>query len=150
MGERTDAPVELYTDGSCLGNPGPGGWAVLLRFAEHEKSLSGGERATTNNRMEMMAAIAGLESLRRRCSVDLYTDSQYVIKGMTQWLDGWRKRGWKTAAKTSVKNADLWQRLYQVAHGHDVRWHWVKGHAGHRENEQVDALARAQAVRFGP
>lgn len=149
VGTESEAEVDLYTDGSCLGNPGPGGWAALLRYEGKEKSLSGGEPATTNNRMEMMAAIAGLESLRRACTVDIYTDSQYVTKGMTQWLEGWRKRGWKTAAKTPVKNADLWERLDEAAGGHKIRWHWVKGHAGHPENERVDALARAQAVRFG-
>ncbi len=137
--------VELFTDGSCSGNPGPGGWAALLRFGDAEKELSGGERATTNNRMELTATIEGLEALRRPCRVALYTDSQYVIRGINEWLDGWRARGWRTAAKQPVKNIDLWQRLDAVVQRHEVSWHWVKGHSGHPENERVDTLARQRA-----
>lgn len=140
------AEVELFTDGACLGNPGPGGWAALLRYAGVERTLKGGAAITTNNRMELLAAIAGLEALKRRCTVDLYTDSQYVMKGITEWLAGWRRRGWRTANRTAVKNTDLWVRLDAAAASHDVRWHWVKGHAGHPENERVDALARTEAM----
>lgn len=141
------ATVELFTDGSCSGNPGPGGWAALLRFGKAEKELCGGESATTNNRMELMAAIAGLEALHRPCCVDLYTDSQYVIRGIQEWIKGWRARGWRTASKQPVKNVDLWQRLDAAIEPHEVQWHWVKGHSGHRENERVDALAREQAMK---
>ncbi|PTY36692.1 ribonuclease HI [Saccharospirillum sp. MSK14-1] len=133
--------VTLYTDGACRGNPGPGGWGVLMRSGKHEKSLHGGERETTNNRMELMAAIAGLESLKRRCQVDLFTDSQYVRKGITEWIHGWKRNGWKTASKQPVKNKDLWQRLDEQIGKHDVQWHWVKGHAGNEGNERADALA---------
>ncbi|MFG1498304.1 ribonuclease HI [Saccharospirillum sp. HFRX-1] len=133
--------VTLYTDGACRGNPGPGGWGVLMRSGKHEKSLHGGERDTTNNRMELMAAIAGLESLKRRCQVDLYTDSQYVRKGITEWIHGWKRNGWKTASKQPVKNKDLWQRLDEQIGKHEVQWHWVKGHAGNEGNERADALA---------
>lgn len=133
--------VTLYTDGACRGNPGPGGWGVLLRSGKHEKSLHGGERDTTNNRMELMAAIAGLETLKRRCQVDLYTDSQYVRKGITEWIHGWKRNGWKTASKQPVKNQDLWQRLDEQIGKHQVEWHWVKGHAGNEGNERADALA---------
>jgi ribonuclease HI len=135
------ADVQLFTDGACRGNPGPGGWGVLLRSGEHEKQLWGGEAATTNNRMELTAAIVGLESLKRACSVDVYTDSQYVRLGISQWLAAWKKRGWKTAAKAPVKNQDLWERLDAACQTHDIRWHWVKGHSGHVENELADALA---------
>ena len=141
--------VEIYTDGACRGNPGPGGWAALLRYGAKERSLSGAEPATTNNRMELMAAIRGLEALSQPCTVDLYTDSQYVRNGITQWLAGWKRKGWMTAAKTPVKNADLWKRLEAAKDGHEVRWHWVRGHSGHRENEQVDALARAAIATLG-
>jgi len=138
-------PVEAYTDGACRGNPGPGGWGVLLRYKDNEKTLYGAERETTNNRMELMAAIQALESLTRQCSVKLTTDSQYVQKGITEWLPNWKKRGWKTAARKPVKNADLWRRLDQAVADHDVEWHWVKGHSGHPENELADALAN-QAI----
>jgi ribonuclease HI len=134
--------VEIYTDGACSGNPGPGGWGALLRWNGSEKEMSGGERETTNNRMEMMAAIRALESLKRTVPVDLYTDSTYVRDGITKWLPGWKSNGWRTAAKKPVKNQDLWQRLEAALQDHDVKWHWVKGHAGHPENERADALAR--------
>ena len=138
-------PVEAYTDGACRGNPGPGGWGVLLRYKDNEKTLYGAEQETTNNRMELMAAIQALESLTRQCSVKLTTDSQYVQKGITEWLPNWKKRGWKTAARKPVKNADLWRRLDQAVADHDVEWHWVRGHSGHPENEMADALAN-QAI----
>lgn len=133
--------VEIFTDGACSGNPGPGGWGALLRFNGQEKELSGGEVETTNNRMEMMAAIQALESLKRPSKVKLTTDSQYVKNGLTQWIDGWIKRGWKTAAKKPVKNVDLWQRLQAASEPHDLDIHWVRGHTGHVENERVDTLA---------
>ena len=139
--------VEIYTDGACSGNPGPGGWGVVLRWKGHEKELSGGEPETTNNRMEMMAAIQGLESLNRGVAVSLYTDSTYLRDGITKWIHGWKKNGWKTAAKKPVKNVDLWQRLEEAIEGHAVDWHWVKGHAGHPENEQADELARLAAAQ---
>ena len=135
------ADVEIFTDGACRGNPGPGGWGALLRYSGHEKELCGGEAQTTNNRMELMAAIRALESLKRPCSVQLTTDSSYVRNGITEWLPSWKKRGWKTAAKKPVKNADLWQRLEQAVQSHQVSWHWVKGHSGHPENERADILA---------
>jgi len=134
--------VEIFTDGACSGNPGPGGWGALLRYKGRERTLSGGESATTNNRMELMAAIRALETLTRPCSVTLYTDSEYVKKGITEWLPNWKRRGWKTADKKPVKNADLWQRLDTAAVRHDVHWRWVRGHSGHPENERADALAR--------
>ena len=133
--------VELFTDGACKGNPGPGGWGALLRYGSVEKSLYGGEPETTNNRMELMAAIAGLSALKEPCQVILTTDSQYVRKGITEWLAGWKRNGWRTAAKEPVKNVDLWQRLDAETQRHQVTWHWVKGHSGHRENELADALA---------
>lgn len=139
--------VEIYTDGACLGNPGPGGWAAIMRYSEHEKELVGGEPDTTNNRMEMMAALVALEALRRPCEVDLYTDSQYLRQGMTEWLANWKRRGWRTASGGPVKNQDLWQRLELAQAKHAVEWHWVRGHAGHVENERVDQLARAAAER---
>lgn len=135
--------VEIFTDGACRGNPGPGGWGALLRYRGKEKMLSGAEPQTTNNRMELMAAIMALEQLTRACQVQLTTDSQYVMKGITEWLPNWRKRGWKTADRQPVKNADLWQRLDTAARRHQVQWYWVRGHAGHPENEQADALANA-------
>ena len=135
------ADVEIFTDGACRGNPGPGGWGVVLRYGEHEKELYGGEACTTNNRMELMAAIKGLETLKRPCSVQLTTDSSYVRNGITQWLAEWKKRGWKTAAKKPVKNIDLWQRLDQAVQAHQIRWYWVKGHSGHPGNERADQLA---------
>ena len=133
--------VEIYADGACKGNPGPGGWGVLLRAGGVERELYGGEPATTNNRMELIAVIRALESLKRRCRVRLYTDSQYVQKGISQWIHDWKRRAWRTADRKPVKNVDLWQRLDTLAAEHDVEWHWVKGHAGHPENERADALA---------
>ena len=136
-------PIRIYTDGACRGNPGPGGWGVLLRYRGHEKTLHGGEPDTTNNRMELMAVIAGLGALKRdnATHVEIHTDSKYVQQGMQSWIHGWKKNGWRTSDKKPVKNADLWQRLDQLAQQFDVSWHWVKGHAGHPENEQADALA---------
>lgn len=133
--------VEIYTDGACSGNPGPGGWGALLLSGEHEKEITGGEFETTNNRMELMAAIEALNVLKRPCTVTLYTDSTYVKNGITEWIAGWKARGWKTAAKKPVKNADLWQALDAAAVRHDIDWRWVKGHAGNPENERADALA---------
>jgi len=133
--------VEIFTDGACRGNPGPGGWGVLLRFQGKEKTLCGGELETTNNRMELTAAIIGLESLNKPYSVTLTTDSKYVMNGITDWIENWKKRGWKTAAKKPVKNEDLWRRLDKACGQHEINWQWVKGHSGHRENELVDALA---------
>ena len=133
--------VEIFTDGACRGNPGPGGWGVLMRSGRHEKHLCGGERETTNNRMELMAAIQGLEALKKRCRVVLTTDSVYVQKGISEWLANWKRRGWKTASKKPVKNVDLWQRLDEATQRHEVEWHWVKGHSGHAENELADQLA---------
>ncbi|MBI4695395.1 MAG: ribonuclease HI [Gammaproteobacteria bacterium] len=133
--------VEIYTDGACRGNPGPGGWGSLLRFRGRERELCGAEPSTTNNRMELMAAIRALETLTKESHVALYTDSQYVQKGISEWIAGWKARGWRTAAKQPVKNADLWRRLDTAASRHRITWHWVKGHAGHVENERVDALA---------
>ena len=138
-----DDRVLLFTDGACSGNPGPGGWAALLRYRTQERELSGGEPATTNNRMEMLAVICGLEALKRPMPVRIYTDSQYVMKGVTEWLAGWKRRGWKTADRQPVKNVDLWQRLETALSRHQVEWQWVRGHDGHPENERVDALARA-------
>ena len=132
---------EIYTDGACRGNPGPGGWGVLLRHTGHEKSLYGAEAQTTNNRMELMAAIQGLESLTRPCQVRVTTDSKYVQQGIQEWLANWKRRGWKTAARKPVKNVDLWQRLDEATAGHDIEWAWVKGHSGHPENERADELA---------
>ena len=134
-------PVEIFTDGACRGNPGPGGWGALLRYRDYEKTLYGAERHTTNNRMELMAAIMSLESLTRSCRVRLTTDSEYLRKGITQWLAGWKRNGWKTASKKPVKNADLWTRLDAAVARHFVEWHWVRGHSGHPENERADALA---------
>ncbi|MCU7915308.1 MAG: ribonuclease HI [Candidatus Thiodiazotropha sp. (ex Gloverina cf. vestifex)] len=133
--------VEIYSDGACKGNPGPGGWGVLLRYGKHEKQLYGGERETTNNRMELMAVIQGLRGLRRKSQVRVTTDSQYVKNGITQWIHNWKRNGWKTAAKKPVKNSDLWQLLDLEVAKHDVTWHWVKGHSGHPENELADSLA---------
>ena len=137
----SDGVVEIYSDGACRGNPGPGGWGALLRFNKQEKELWGGEAATTNNRMELMAAIRALEALKRPSRVKLYTDSIYVMKGIQVWIHDWKKRGLKTADKKAVKNEDLWRQLEAVANKHEVEWHWVKGHAGHPENERADALA---------
>lgn len=131
----------MFTDGACRGNPGPGGWAVLLRMGAKERELSGGEPLTTNNRMELMAAIKGLEALKRPCRVDLHTDSQYVRDGITRWIHNWQRNGWRTSSKQPVKNAELWQELLAASAPHEVSWHWVKGHSGHEENDRVDALA---------
>ncbi len=139
----TPPQVSLYTDGACSGNPGPGGWGALLTMGPHEKELSGAEAHTTNNRMEMMAAIQGLRALKNPCQVDLYTDSQYLRDGITKWIVGWKKNGWKTADKKPVKNEDLWRLLEDLGRIHDIRWHWVRGHNGHPENERVDLLARS-------
>ncbi|WP_261844645.1 ribonuclease HI [Aliamphritea ceti] len=133
--------VQIYTDGACKGNPGIGGWGAVLRYGENEKQLCGGERNTTNNRMELMAAIAALEALKQPCEIILTTDSQYVRKGITEWLKGWKRNGWKTASKQPVKNADLWQRLDALNASHKIDWRWVKGHSGHPGNELADELA---------
>jgi len=143
MPEEAHKAVEIFTDGACSGNPGPGGWAAILRYRGTEKELSGGDPQTTNNRMEMMAAIAALEALTRPCRVKLYTDSQYLRDGIMQWLPGWKARNWRTADKKPVKNVDLWQRLDAAAQPHRIEWLWVRGHTGHPENERADALARA-------
>ena len=142
--------VTIYTDGACSGNPGPGGWGALFLWKEHEKELSGGEAETTNNRMELTAAIRALETLKKPCSVDLFTDSEYVRNGITSWLENWKRNGWRTSAKKPVKNADLWQQLDAAAARHDITWHWVKGHAGNEGNERADELARAGMAPFRP
>ena len=141
--------VHLATDGACKGNPGPGGWGAVIRAGDKEKELSGGEKLTTNNRMELTAAIKGLEALKRPCHVVLSTDSRYVMDGLTKWLAGWQRNGWKTAARQPVKNADLWQELVAAAAPHRIRWEWVKGHAGHPENERADKLASDAAIAAG-
>jgi len=133
--------IEIFTDGACRGNPGPGGWGALLRYNSHEKHLYGGEQATTNNRMELTAAIQALAALKRSCSVVITTDSNYVKKGITEWIAGWKKRGWMTSARKPVKNKDLWQALDEQTQKHELKWHWVKGHSGHPENELADELA---------
>lgn len=138
--------VDIFTDGACSGNPGPGGWAALLRFGDKEKTLSGFEAATTNNRMELTAVIEALQALKRPVTARVHTDSQYVQKGISEWIHGWKQRGWKTADRKPVKNADLWQALDRLASQHRIEWCWVRGHAGHTENERVDALARAAIV----
>ncbi|MGQ4583161.1 ribonuclease HI [Lysobacter sp. F60174L2] len=140
--------VEIHTDGACLGNPGPGGWAALLRCKGREREVVGGEADTTNNRMELMAAIAALETLSEACEVVLHTDSQYVRQGITQWMANWVRRGWKTAAGAPVKNRDLWERLHAAAQRHVIDWRWVKGHSGNPDNERVDVLARDEAIRL--
>ncbi len=137
--------VHIFTDGACLGNPGPGGWGVILRWRERERELSGSEAATTNNRMELRAAIAGLEALRRGVRACVHTDSMYVRDGMTRWIHQWKRNGWRTAARKPVKNAELWQRLDAALTGHEVEWRWIRGHSGHAENERADTLARAAA-----
>ncbi len=147
MGSREAAmtkanTVDIYTDGACSGNPGPGGWGAILRYGDTERELSGGAADTTNNRMELMAAIQALETLTRPVTARVHTDSTYVKDGITRWIDGWKARGWRTAAKKPVKNVDLWQRLDEAAARHDVSWHWVRGHSGHPENERADELAR--------
>jgi ribonuclease HI len=140
---RVGAPVTIYTDGACKGNPGPGGWGALLVWGDHERELHGGEPHTTNNRMELTAVIRALETLKRRTTIEIYTDSQYVHNGIREWIIQWKRRGWQTTDKKPVKNVDLWQRLDELAAQHDVHWHWVRGHDGHPENERADALANA-------
>ena len=134
--------VEIFTDGACSGNPGPGGWGAILRYGETEKEMNGGEPQTTNNRMELMAAIMAIEAVKRPCEIHLHTDSEYLRQGITTWIHSWKARNWKTADKKPVKNVDLWQRLEAAIESHDVHWHWVKGHSGHKENERADELAR--------
>jgi ribonuclease HI len=146
--EDKGTTVELFTDGACSGNPGPGGWGALLRFNGTEKELSGGEANTTNNRMEMKAVIEGLRALSRPCQVIVTTDSQYVQKGITEWIHGWKKRDWRTADKKPVKNVDLWQELDALRQQHQIKWHWVRGHDGHAENERVDELARREVEKL--
>lgn len=140
--------VEIFTDGACSGNPGPGGWGAILRFNGVEKELSGGEALTTNNRMELTAAIEALNALKEPCAVDLHTDSNYVKDGISGWIEGWKRNGWKTAARKPVKNVELWQALDEARRRHKVTWHWVKGHAGHPENERADELARLAMAPF--
>ena len=144
----SDGRVDIWTDGACSGNPGPGGWGAVLRFNGTTKELSGGEAQTTNNRMELLAAIRALEALTRRCAVNIHTDSQYVRGGVTGWIRGWKKNGWKTADKKPVKNQDLWQELDALTTRHDIEWHWVKGHAGNVDNERADELAREGMAPF--
>ena len=141
-------PVVIYTDGACSGNPGPGGWGAILIYGKHRKEIHGGEAMTTNNRMELLAAISALEALKGKRAAEIYTDSNYVKNGITGWIHGWKKNGWRTADKKPVKNAELWQRLDQLASHHAVSWHWVKGHAGHPENERADELAREGMAPF--
>jgi ribonuclease HI len=140
--------ISIHTDGACLGNPGPGGWAALLRYQAREREIAGGEALTTNNRMELMAAIMALEALTEPCEVVLYTDSQYVRQGITEWMGGWVRRGWKTSGGDPVKNRDLWERLHAATQRHRIDWRWVKGHSGDPDNERVDVLARDEAVKF--
>jgi ribonuclease HI len=143
VNDKSNLPrVIIHTDGACSGNPGPGGWGAILKFGDVEKELKGGEPDTTNNRMELLAAISALEAMKKKVSADIYTDSQYVRGGITGWIHNWKRNGWRTADKKPVKNVDLWQRLDAAMKEHDVRWHWVKGHAGHAENERADQLAR--------
>lgn len=148
MAQTAPTHVDIYTDGACSGNPGPGGWGVILRFGKHEKELSGFELQTTNNRMELTAAIRGLEALKRTMDVHVHTDSTYVRDGMTQWMPNWVRRNWQTHDKKPVKNKDLWEELYTLSQRYSVKWHWVKGHSGHPENDRVDALARAEVDRY--
>ena len=144
MNDKSDLPhVIIHTDGACSGNPGPGGWGAILKFGDVEKELKGGEPDTTNNRMELLAAISALEAMKKKVSADIYTDSQYVRGGITGWIHNWKRNGWKTADKKPVKNVDLWQRLDAAMHRHDVHWRWLKGHAGHEMNERADRLAVA-------
>lgn len=140
--------ITIYTDGACSGNPGPGGWGAILKYNDIQKELNGGAADTTNNRMELMAAISALQSLKEPCQVDLYTDSVYVRDGISKWIEGWKRNGWRTAAKAPVKNAELWQELDAARKNHKVTWHWVKGHAGHPENERADELAREGMAPF--
>jgi ribonuclease HI len=139
---RADDVIEIFTDGACSGNPGPGGWGAILRWNGHEKELKGGDPATTNNRMELLAAIEALRALKRPSRVRLHTDSRYLRDGIAQWIHNWKARGWRTADKKPVKNVDLWQTLDELRRGHTIEWHWVRGHSGHPENERADALAR--------
>jgi ribonuclease HI len=139
---RTNDRVTIHTDGACSGNPGPGGWGVILQWGDHIRELKGGEPYTTNNRMELMAAIMALEALKRPCAVDLHTDSEYLRQGITGWINGWKRNGWRTAARKPVRNIDLWQRLDAAVNRHTVHWHWVRGHSGHDLNERADELAR--------
>ncbi len=148
MSERL--PIVIYTDGACSGNPGPGGWGAILTYGDNCKEISGGEALTTNNRMELMAAISALDALKKPSRVELHTDSQYVMKGITQWIHGWKKNGWKTADKKPVKNVELWQRLDEARRIHEIDWRWVKGHAGHAENERADELARLGMEAYKP
>lgn len=141
--------VEIFTDGACKGNPGPGGWGAIMRYEGREKTLYGGEPHTTNNRMELLAAIEALVALREPCAVTLTTDSEYLRKGITEWIESWKKRGWRTAAKAPVKNVDLWQRLDEAVQRHQIQWRWVKGHSGHRENELADELANRGIAELG-
>lgn len=145
----TTGPIEIFTDGACKGNPGPGGWGALLRAGSHERELWGGEAHTTNNRMEMTAVVQALSALKRPSEVVLTTDSQYVRKGITEWIAGWKQRGWKTASKAPVKNAELWREIDALAQQHRIDWRWVKGHSGHTENERVDALANRGIAELG-
>jgi ribonuclease HI len=147
--ETEGRTINVYTDGACKGNPGPGGWGAVLEIDGHEREMYGGAPATTNNRMELTAVIEALSALKRPCRVVLHTDSQYVQKGITEWIGGWKARGWKTAAKEPVKNVDLWQKLDAVVRGHEIRWVWVKGHAGHDGNERADALANKGVASLG-
>jgi ribonuclease HI len=149
MNDTVLKKVDIFTDGACKGNPGPGGWGVILRMGRHEKEMSGGDPQTTNNRMEMTAAIKGLNALIEPCEVTLYTDSKYVIEGITKWVHGWKRNGWVNASKQPVRNADLWHDLIEAALRHQVEWQWVKGHDGHVENERVDKLASDAAIRAG-
>lgn len=144
----TNNTVTIYTDGACSGNPGPGGWGAILLYGDHERELSGGREETTNNQMELSAAIEALNALKRPCEIDLHTDSVYVKDGITKWITNWKNNGWRTAAKKPVKNTELWQALDQALERHQVRWHWVKGHAGHPLNERADELARAGMAPF--
>ena len=140
--------ITIYADGACSGNPGPGGWGALLKYKETEKEISGGEADTTNNRMELMAAIKALENVKQRCEIDFYTDSQYVQKGISLWMGAWKKNKWRTSSNKAIKNLDLWQKLDALSVKHKIHWHWVKGHSGHVENDRVDALARAAIVKL--
>jgi ribonuclease HI len=144
MSAKSDSPriFEIFTDGACSGNPGPGGWGAVLRYGAIEKEMNGGEPSTTNNRMELMAAIMAIEAVKRPCEIHLHTDSEYLRQGITTWFHSWKARGWRTADKKPVKNVDLWQRLERAIETHDVHWHWVKGHSGHKENDRADELAR--------
>jgi ribonuclease HI len=143
-------PVRIWTDGACSGNPGPGGWGAILVYGGHERALSGGEAMTTNNRMELLAAISALDALKRPCAIELHTDSQYLRQGITEWMTGWKRRGWKTADNKPVKNQDLWQALDAAVQRHSIDWRWVKGHAGDEMNERADELARAGMAPFKP